>query len=272
MKISLYVIILFYSLTSFGQNSFQGKVVDQKTGEALAYANIGILGKSVGTVSAMNGSFEIKLNTQHDEDVLKISMIGYKSFSLKVAKFKNKINKNPTIELVPTSFDLQEIVVVPKNLKTKVLGNKTNTTAITGGFASNDLGAEMGIIIKIKKRPTYIQDFNVHISSCDLDTIKLRLNFYDIKKGLPNKKIVKQDIIISHTSKKGRLKVDLRDYNIVMEDDFFVSLEWLEDFGEKDLHFSLKLFGKPMIYRNTSHADWKKIKAGGVGFYLTTMY
>lgn len=46
------------------------------------------------------------------------------------------------------------------------------------------------------------------------------MNFYKIKDGLPNDKIVKENMIFSINVKEGEFTLDLEKYNIVVEEDF----------------------------------------------------
>ncbi|MEL6356808.1 MAG: hypothetical protein AAFQ37_07740, partial [Bacteroidota bacterium] len=52
-------------------------------------------------------------------------------------------------------------------------------------------------------------------------------------------------------------EMDLEEYNMVVNDDFAVTLEWIEDFGDDRLLFSFKRFGPKCVYRYTSQADWE---------------
>ncbi|MCK0159449.1 carboxypeptidase-like regulatory domain-containing protein [Allomuricauda sp. F6463D] len=267
------IVLLLISSKSYSQETYNGSIVDKNSKEVLPYVNIGVVGKNIGTVSNNNGDFQIELNEKYDNDTLKISIIGYKSLIFKVSNFKNIILKNPTLQLEEEITELQEVVVSSRKLKEKILGNKTTSKKISGGFSSNHLGNEIGIKIKIKKSPTYIKDFNVFIIKNEYDSIKFRLNFYDLKDGLPNKSLLKDNIIIVSQIKEGKLTVDLSDYDIVVYEDFFVSLEWIENLGDKDgLKFSSGFLGSPIIIRSTSQDDWQKIGAISVGFNVTAKY
>jgi len=134
------------------------------------------------------------------------------------------------------------------------------------------LGNEVGIIIKIKKSPTYIDKFHVSIAENEIDSLKFRLNFYSVKNKMPHESILTENIFVESQIKEGVLTVDLGEYNIVVEDDFMVSLEWIEDLGEGKLNFSMGLFGSPVIYRYTSQADWEKAKPLSIGFSVTAKY
>jgi len=266
----LWLLIFSYNVT--GQSLFEGTIKDKKTHMILPYVNIGIIGKNIGTVSNPNGDFKIKLEDKYNNDSLRFSMIGYNSKTFKIADIKNKIANPLKIELETSQTQLSEVVVYSREFKEKVLGNETESKAIVAGFSSNELGNEVGIVIKIKHKPTYIETFNVNIASNKYDTLKFRINFYTLKDGMPDKNILKQPIIVKTTLKNGKLSIDLRKSNIIVEDDFLVALEWIEDLGKDGLYFSASLMGSPVIARYTSQGDWNKIGPVSLGFNVNVKY
>jgi hypothetical protein len=76
------------------------------------------------------------------------------------------------------------------------------------------------------------------------------------------------------TVKKGdeKITVDLTPYNIVVDDKFFVSLEWIENAKGSGLMFSASLFGSAIISRETSQDKWEKVGLAGVGFNVLASY
>ncbi|PCH66436.1 MAG: hypothetical protein COC01_07960 [Bacteroidetes bacterium] len=273
MKNALLIfLVLTFLSCSYSQVIYEGNISDGNSKVVLPYVNLGIVGKNVGTVSDINGNFKIELDAKYDNDTMRISTVGYKSVVFKVSQFKNEIHKNPILQLVQDVVELKQVVVLGKKLKEKILGNTTESRSIMAGFASNELGNEIGVVIKIKKSPTIIKKFNVSIAHNEYESLKFRVNFYDLKNGLPNKNILNENIIVTGQKKEGKITVDLRDYNIVVEDDFFVSLEWIEDLGENGLFFSAGFFGSPTISRQTSQGDWKKIGNVNMGFNVTVKY
>ena len=201
-------------------------------------------------------------------------MLGYQSISFKVSEFKTQIRQNNKINLSPTSIDLQEVVVMPKYTKTKILGNRTTSKKKVDGFFGDALGREGGAIIKLKKRfqPAQVLSARVSIARNDYDSIKFRVNFYSIKDGLPHKQLMQKNIIVSSTIKQGVLEIDLEEYNIMVEDDFAITLEWIEDFGNKRLLFSMQFLGSKTVYRYTSQGRWEKYNFVGPGFNVTIGY
>lgn len=275
--ITFSTILIFTTLSadSFGQKTYEGTVKDKLTNENIGYVNIGIVNKNIGTVSDSEGKFKISIPEQKNDDSIRLSIVGYKFLQFKVSDFKILIATDNEIKLEEEITQLSEVVVSSKKLKTKKKGNGTESKKFRGGFTDSELGNELGIIINIKKRPTYIKDFNAFIVENTSDSMKFRLNFYDVKKGMPGDKIIKEQIVFPIRTKTGKFTFDLSQYNIVMIDDFFVSLELVENFGRKSkkgILFSAGFFGSPFITRETSQGTWKKYKAISLGFNLTTEY
>jgi hypothetical protein len=270
---SLIGVLIFLNLISVSaQDTYTGIVLDSTFNTPLSYVNIGIINKGEGTVSNTKGDFELQLAERYFKDSIRISMIGYKAQTYLVKDFKQKIKNEPRIFLAEKLESLDEVVISNKKLKKRILGNRTKSKMITDGFDWDKLGSEAGIVIKIKKSPTYIKSFQTHIALSGHDELKFRLNFYTVKNGLPFKNITKENIILTSNIKEGTLSVDLSEYNIVMEEDFFVSLEWIENFGDGNLQFSMGLWGSPAIYRYTSQDRWEKIPIAGPGFNVNVEY
>lgn len=273
MKKTILFVLIFINISCFAQlKVFDGLLKDIETNQSLAYVNIGIVDKNVGTVSDVNGKFELNLNNQFDNEVLKISMIGYVTQTFRVKVFKENLLKNNLIYLEKSVATLKEVVIRSKKLKTKILGNKLDKKTVSAGFVNNVLGNEIGIIVKIKKKPTYIEDFNAIVDYNNYGNFKFRINFYNLKNGLPNNSILQENIIANSTIKKGKLTIDLRDYNISVTEDFFVSIELIEGLGEGGLHFLADYSGTPIITRSASQGKWNKIDGLSFGFNLTCKY
>lgn len=270
------ILIVVYLITFENLHSqiISGTIIDAKTKKEIAYANVGIVGEGIGTVTNTNGRFSLNIAKEYKDSRLRISTLGYKSQDFNISNF-NKIDKGNTVILLEEEFEeLREITLNSKKykFKEKILGNKTTSKFFTARFKSDILGNELGTIIRLKRSPTYIEKFNVSIANNDYDNLKFRLNFYSVKKGLPHKNISQESIIVTTDIKKGVLSIDLKDYNIVMTNDFFVSLEWIEDLGRKDLSFSAGLFGNSLVTRKASQGNWKKTKGINVGFNVLTKY
>lgn len=258
--------LLLVSALAAQAQLFDGVVKDAKTNQPLPYVNVGIIGKSIGTVTDSAGRYNLTL-ANHDADSLRISMIGYRALTYRVSDFLKKDQK--IISLTPVVTQLKEVKVSNKKWKEVILGNTTQSKSGNAGFRSNRLGYEMGTIIKIKKSPTYIKEFNASIASEVTQPVKLRLNFYSVKDGLPDQLLQNQNIFVTVNKGQEKININLEQYNIYVEDKFFVSLEWIENAGGRGVMFSagLSLFGSgAIISRETSQATWEKVNIASIGF------
>ncbi len=270
---TLVFLLLLAGKNFYAQTAYTGTIKDKSSGEVLAYVNIGVVNKNNGTVSDGNGHFTITLTEAMYTETIKFSMVGYTARTMKVADFISGIKDNPVVLLEPNVSSLKEVVVKNKKLQPGKLGNIPGKKPESAGFEKNILGNEMGVTIKLKRKPTYIRSFHAIIDYNRYREFKFRLNFYDLKDGLPNNSLLDENIIITTEIRKGQLDVDLRDYNIWAEGDFFVSIELIEEMGEGGLHFLADYKGTPVITRAASQGKWNTRNDGlSFGFWVTAAY
>ena len=273
IKPKLYTILLCTCLTILGirtvnaQTNLTGFIRDASGGNGIPYVNIGVLYQGVGTVTDTTGKFTFLLKNDYTQDSVRISSIGYQTKTVSVAAFKKSLETDSVISLSPVSTLLPEVAIANRKLKKETIGNDTQSESFTIGFSSNLLGNEVGVRMKIRK-PTKINAFNTYIVKNEYGKVKFRLNIYDIKDGKPNRSILKENIFIETAIVSGPLSVDLSQYDIRCEDDIVVSLEWIEDLGEKGLSFSASFLGKPAFFRTASQGAWEKSGTFSVGFSL----
>ena len=165
----------------FSQQKFEGIVIDQETQKPIKYVNIGVINKENGTVTNRKGGFELVLEENNSSDSIRISSLGYDSKTYSIIDFQNLISKIPVISLESNPFYVEEVVIMSKKLKTKTKGNKTQSKFIMVEFPGKMLGTQIGRIIKTKKDPTYIKDFNIYILNNPFDSLAFRVNIYDEK-------------------------------------------------------------------------------------------
>lgn len=266
---TIFSLMLFCCLTQ--AQTVSGWVKDAKTGEPLPYVNVGIIGRGVGTVTNDAGSYRITLN-DNATDSVKFSMVGYKPqiFTVKeLATRQGALN----ISLATDVKQLNEVKVTNRKWKIAVLGNTTKSQTTNAGFSNNTLGHEIGAIIKIKRSPTWLKQFNASIVENVLqDSVKLRLNIYGVKDGLPDRSLLYQNIFVTVRKGDKNVNINLEPYNIMVEDKFFVSLEWIQNARGRGLMFSASLLSSAIISRETSQAAWEKVGIAGVGFNVTAEY
>ena len=268
----LLVLILNY-VSGFGQTELIGQVIDALTEEPIPYVNIGLVDENIGTVSDEQGYFQLEIDPlQYSQSNLRFSMIGFESKTYVLQEYLKK--ELLIIPLTEESTELEEVVVSTKRtqFETKILGNKTTTKFIYAAFTTNKLGNEMGFVVRQRKRPMILKKFNISLVENDYGLIRFRLNFYSVENGLPTSTLLKENIIIETDATSGIVSKDLAPYEIVIDEDFFVSIEWIEDLGPGKLYFSGGFFGSPLIAREVSQGTWSKVGSGSVGMNVEVRY
>lgn len=269
-------LLILFAFQLNGQIVFSGKITESKSGLPIPFASIGFSGKNYGTLSNEDGSFKLKLPYATDKDTLKISAIGFETATFVKSDFKTFNNK--VISLEPISVDLTEVKVKPKTIKTKVLGttkySKQNCTAFVGE-EKNWKGAQAAIIAGNKKgRAVYVESFSFYIiKNLYTDSLKFRLMLYDISpKGYPGKTFLKRYVVFKTNVKQGEVKVDLKDYYITTEDDFFISLECLEDEMDETKFCFAGSIDVPSYAKTSAFGYWKRVRGGGADLNVTVSY
>ena len=233
---------------------------------SIPYVSIGVKGTDLGTVSNENGAFELSVGPENAHDTLVIAMIGYKKQFHEIKALSRALHSNPELSLEAAAVNLQEVEIASRQLKTKVLGNKATPSGVgMTPFRFSSLGNETGLLCKVKGKQTYLEEFSVDIFLNDYDTLFFRLNVYTLDGGLPQENILSQPIYMEFTGKKGKASIDLRPYEIAVNEDFVVSLEYVKKLRKIDLtrkeqsglYFGAKkLFGGTVYTRNASQGDW----------------
>lgn len=259
-KLSLCILLSCVSLTGLIAQSISCQIVDADNKKPISYANVGILNKGVGTVSDHKGYFTLNLSESKNSDTIRISYIGYKTLDLSSADLM-KYCHSGSIKLIASSYELAEIEVLPKDYKTRRVGNFYENKGISAGFQNNLLGHELGTRMKIRNKPAFIQSIQINISRCDYDSIFYRLNIYEMDGKNPGANLLREPIYLAYSKEEALagLTIDVSKQYIQVEDDFLVTVELVKDLGELGLMFKAGLFGDKGYFRTTSHDKWQKI-------------
>lgn len=245
-----------------------GTVADTYAGKPLAYVNIGIPGKGIGTVSDALGNFNLKVGQAEADDTLRFSMVGYSSRSFLLSEWKN----GSTIRLEEKTSALAELTVSAKKLKTKVLGNTARSKFFGGKFSSDNLGSEVAIRINLGRRPMILRTLRFHISYNTEDTTVFRFNVYNVTGGQPGVNLLNHNIMITLLPRQtGIVEVDLLPYRITISDDAFIGLEYIEGGNNSGIVFSASVANHPGFHRKASQDRWKKYPLG-VGLHVVGEY
>ena len=249
------------------QYILQGRIIDALTKEPLPFVNIGVLKKELGTVSNEDGFFFLEVPDVFAKETLRFSMIGFDERDFQVADLEAILLSNNTLVLAEQTTFLEEVVLTAeKKWDTRVSGNATTSKLLITGFTSNQLGNEIALFVKVKKTPAYIEGIQFSVVENIYPEVRFRDNVYSSEYRFPDKNILKENIFVTLKQSEGIISVDLKEYDILVDDDVFISLEWIdEDLGSEGLWFSAGVFGKSIYARSTSQAEWKKQRGLSLG-------
>ena len=245
---------------------YSGQIIISGTDNGVGFANIGIVGKNIGTVSDIDGNFTINLEDDYDSDSLRFSMIGYEAKCLLVSDFK--VNPTKKIYLSPRCYNLTEVKVTFHRYKKLRLGNPVSTHDLRSGFADNELGSELGVKIHVRKQAV-LGDINLNVGICTFDSVTYRLNIYRVTNNSLYENILTEPIYISFSKDeiKNVIVFNLKKYSITIEGDILVARELYKDLGEDRLLFNTEFFTGITYHRKTSQGKWTQ-SAGMIGLYL----
>ena len=266
MRFTYFIFLLLLGNTLKAQSLVFGKIIDAEFNEPLPYVNIGIPGAGIGTVSDEQGYYLLEIPPGNINDSLYFSMVGFAFQSFKIDQIEGSNEKLLNITFKPETTALKEVVVTSRKWEPIAVGNKTDSKLVTTGFTTNQLGNEIAQFVRVKKqRPTLIQKLWLSIAENSIESVILRLNIYLEEEGFPGENILQEPIYLELPNEPQTIEVDLTPYDIYVEDDFFVSIEWIEDLGVEGLWFSAGVFGKSLYARSASHAQWVKQRALSIG-------
>ena len=276
MKICKFIALVCFSLLSIfdtqAQLLLQSKVIDSESGKAIPYVNIGIPSLALGTVSDLKGNFEWQKSDEQDSIVF--SSIGYEAKKLTV----KQVEALKTVSLNPVEYELEEVNISATRFADEevLLGAKNKKRGISLGFGSSQLGTEVGSKISIDQ-PFFVKSAHFVLNHAKGDSMVFRVNIYQIDEdNNVGQQLLKEQIIIRKKQKKGTIDLDMEPYNIILEEDILLCLEWVEDDGGRGnlgLSFDLKKGKKDagIYYKSTSHSGFfnsKQIKKYKPCFYL----
>jgi hypothetical protein len=121
LKVLLFLITVFSFSSSFCQFIVNGRVIDRKTKEPLAFASIIFNNKNrLGTTTDIDGKFFFR--SQEKIRILTCSYMGFKNQTLDIDTISKRTNL--IIELSPAEITLQEVVILPgENPANRILRN-----------------------------------------------------------------------------------------------------------------------------------------------------
>ncbi len=219
-------LLLVFSITiqfCIAQDYLRGKVIDEK-GEPIPFVNIGIENTYIGTISEMNGDFELKIPEKFVTEVVLFSSIGYHRISIPV---KGNIGKVIEIVLKENILQLDEIAIVEDKFRPRIkkLGkiSSFDTRFMTDTTYS---GAAMAQLITSPFDATFVHWIKLGYIN-GIEDLKLRVKFRSVDStNRPGKLLFEKEIIVPLYEFDGYHKMRFDHINLsFIEKEFFVELE-----------------------------------------------
>jgi CubicO group peptidase (beta-lactamase class C family) len=256
-----------------GQVQINGEVLSYPAKTPIAFANIGVVNSTVGTITNQDGTFAIEIPGSYLGDTLLVSALGY---GKKVIPVKTLPRGHVVIYLSEKILMLEPVTVVGRKEKKKsfALGNRYTK----GGFLYADSvssGAAMALLIENKYPafhkelvfPVFLEKAVLFIDKNSLSPFRIRVRImeHDTITGLPGRDLLTESVVETSSMKYGWLDFDLRPFNMKVDRSFFLVFEWIME--EKD---RLALLDQYLQYRKNNPdkvvADTMIVRGEKIGF------
>ena len=251
-----------------------GQIIELGKEAPVAYSRIGILHHNKGIVSDSNGYFRIDLSSLSELDTLVVSAIGFEKMEFLIYQCRTYLlnQENLKIELSPKIKELEEVVVVAGKYKICQTGNNIKSSMFIAGFQNKSLGAEMGTILNYnKKKKGLITKLHFNVVANQSDTIKFRVNLYELENGLPGKSILNKPIYFYGIPSNSAIDIDISEMNIYVISDCFVSIELIENIGMEGLFVKSAFLRSASYHRDAPEGSWIKANVD-IGFWADITY
>jgi len=280
IKTTIILVLFSFSTQLVNANIIKGFVVNQNN-EAVSYVNIGFNNTNIGTVSNELGNFELAFNPlKTKENTLLFSCVGYEVFKVEPNELeKYKIDSVYKFTLIKKAIQLSEAIVRPSELKSKKRGNASEKSTIKVNLAIADkanmnLGSAIGKRFNFGSQKSWVDSIAFYVAGNNFDTLKFRINFYDISWGKPSNSLSETPIIHELVNfKKGWVEIDLKKYNLTIKNNIVAAVEWIGASKKGNalyLNMNFPVPGATHFYRFGSQNKWKRYDAMSSSLYLVT--
>ena len=262
MKKHIYtlIIFLFFNFLAVSQEiEMNGTIIDSQTNSPIEFVNIGVFNKNKGTVSNQKGKFIINLSKDFLGDSLTVSHVSYETVKIPI-----KNSENISILLQPKANQLSEVVITNKKKKNRKIGVKSYNRLLWLGAISED-----NDIIENAQRINIPYETTVRVKYVNVllrngfktDSCFIRINFYKNVDNHPGEKIIFENIIQNKRIEPGWIQIDLTKFNVYIEQDFFVGVEFIPDFKKpREVYIGAILTKGKGYSRRSSQGKWNKLQ------------
>ncbi|OAV42572.1 carboxypeptidase-like regulatory domain-containing protein [Lewinella sp. 4G2] len=251
--------------TLAAQTEFAGTVTDE-SGEPLAYATVYVKSSTCGTHTDGDGRFRFKCADDFaGTDSLLISFVGYQTAGVPLSAYLAGQN----YALSPQSFSLGMVEVVANEqvgFEDYEFKYKIKKPYF---YYQKDIQTNYELASRIENKDGVVGtlaklEFTVGRVSRLETPIRLKFQAVDEDCNCPGQLLNTQDVVVK--LKKGKNKVDLRDYQVPISDQgFYVVFEWLHQYSEdpNKLDFSIGMIpfrSEDQLLGKVGDGDWTLVK------------
>ncbi|MFP4847023.1 carboxypeptidase-like regulatory domain-containing protein [Winogradskyella sp. PE311] len=223
----LLLITFLFSNTLYAQIiPFNGKLLDHKTKEPIAFAHIQFKNSNIGVSTTEDGKFKLVIEKKLLNSEVFISCLSYKDTLVIANQIYNK-----DFYLQPKTVQLKEVVIEKYEAKKVTIGtikgkkktrhlHRQDTTMIAQFITGN----------KINSSINYLEKVTLKFTDKIINQSKIRIRIYDRDSisGAPLNDLLSESIIININNTQKKYEVDFADFFVeVPEDGFFVAIEKL---------------------------------------------
>jgi hypothetical protein len=264
----LFIAVMLSSFNFVYSQHIIKATVTNSLNEPLAYVNIGIYNKQIGTVTSSKGDFSINnINDSILKDSLIFSFIGYKTKKILV---KNLVTKKESKIILKNQIqELDEVLVIANSTKDFTKGRRKSKSLYSIFFAAPEsnysyLGTEIGRKFSIgSKKSSFLKEFKFFIKENNFSKAKFRLTIYTINNKTPHKIVNSENIYMECKNNfTGWLSIDLVNYKLNAREDVIITVAFIEGSADGD-ELSLPLLispGSMHYFRFRPESNWYKYK------------
>lgn len=255
------VVLIFFLLKNLSFYSQTCEVKDFLTKEPLPFANI-IFDKIEGIYTDENGKF--LLNNSYKS--IKISYVGYESYTAKVETLKD------TIFLKPIIYNIEEVTITnSKNSLEKIGFLKSKGIKNIKSTPLNPKSEQIIVVLPINETiiNSYVENIEFplnkvkHYNKTDRlyknAPAVIRINVYTVENNLPKEKIFSSEPIKFIMSNKEIVSVDVSEKMIILpEQGLSFGIEMIGRINDNGEFVEEKSYARPLL-TNQSSKDYKAV-------------
>jgi hypothetical protein len=219
----LLLIGLLFPIVSWAQIKLVGKVINTHTKEAIPYVNIENFRSQLGAQSNQDGIFELNLPKGENSDTLKISCLGYETQL--VTNLED--NQQLILELKPSIFQLDEVVVKRKSSVEKTIGIINTRGRIIQAFNQHQQvpGLQRAVLMETERKFGSISKVHFFIGK-GLYNAPFRVRIYENENNKPGNDILNKSLEFSAYKKNAWNDFDISAYHLeIPSNGFWVAME-----------------------------------------------